>query len=148
MKIIHEKDIISVFIQNKSKKDIEDINSYMKELVLILKRKYRKDITGFYKVNVYYNEKIGLIIDFIRREEVDFLDDFTSLKISFCEEDDIYLEFEDYFLFDDIKTYYFNNRYYINIEDISLELFIKKLEFFNVVYGESLKRLKKTWVLV
>ena len=57
MKIVFDGDCFTVFVLKKD--NITDMTKYMKNLVLKLRRKYNKDISGFYKVDVYLSDKIG-----------------------------------------------------------------------------------------
>ena len=81
MKIISNGDKLSVFVINNKDIDLNNLDMYMKELIIKLRRKYRKDIYGFYKVDVYVKDKIGMIIDFNLEEEIDFFRDLVDLKV-------------------------------------------------------------------
>lgn len=142
MKIISNGDKLSVFVINNKDIDLNNLDMYMKELIIKLRRKYRKDIYGFYKVDVYIKDKIGMIIDFNLEEEVDFFRDLVDLKVVVHEEADVFLKFSDYFLFDNKKVYFFEEEYYVDINDVSDKEFLEKLEFCNLVYGEELSDIK------
>lgn len=142
MKIISNSDKLSVFVINNKDIDLDNLDMYMKELIIKLRRKYRKDIYGFYKVDVYVKDKIGMIIDFTLEEEIDFFRDLVDLKVVVHEEADVFLKFSDYFLFDKKKVYFFEGEYYVDIDDLSDEEFLEKLEFCKVIYGEELSDIK------
>ena len=142
MKIISNSDKLSVFVINNKDIDLDNLDMYMKELIIKLRRKYRKDIYGFYKVDVYVKDKIGMIIDFTLEEEIDFFRDLVYLKVVVHEEADVFLKFSDYFLFDKKKVYFFEWEYYVDIDDLSDEEFLEKLEFCKVIYGEELSDIK------
>lgn len=142
MKIISNGDKLSVFVINNKDIDLDNLDMYMKELIIKLRRKYRKDIYGFYKVDVYVKDKIGMIIDFTLEEEIDFFKDLVDLKVVVHEDVDVFLKFSDYFLFGDKKVYFFDGEYYVDIDDISDEDFLEKLEFCKIVYGEELSDIK------
>ena len=142
MKIISNSDKLSVFVINNKDIDLDNLDMYMKELIIKLRRKYRKDIYGFYKVDVYLKDKIGMIIDFTLEEEIDFFRDLVDLKVVVHEEADVFLKFSDYFLFDKKKVYFFEGEYYVDIDDLSDEEFLEKLEFCKVIYGEELSDIK------
>lgn len=142
MKIISNGDKLSVFVINNKDIDLNNLDMYMKELIIKLRRKYRKDIYGFYKVDVYIKDKIGMIIDFNLEEEVDFFRDLVDLKVVVHEEADVFLKFSDYFLFNNKKVYFFEEEYYVDINDVSDKEFLEKLEFCNLVYGEELSDIK------
>ena len=142
MKIISNGDKLSVFVIDNKDIDLDNLDMYMKELIIKLRRKYRKDIYGFYKVDVYVKDKIGMIIDFTLEEEIDFFRDLVDLKVVVHEEADVFLKFSDYFLFDTKKVYFFEGEYYVDIDDLSDEEFLEKLEFCKVIYGEELSDIK------
>ena len=142
MKIISNGDKLSVFVIDNKNIDLNNLDMYMKELIIKLRRKYRKDIYGFYKVDVYIKDKIGMIIDFNLEEEIDFFKDLVDLKVVVHEDADVFLKFSDYFLFDKKKVYFFEGEYYVDIDDVSDKEFLEKLEFCNLVYGEELSDIK------
>ena len=142
MKIISNGDKLSVFVINNKDIDLNNLDMYMKELIIKLRRKYRKDIYGFYKVDVYVKDKIGMIIDFNLEEEIDFFRDLVDLKVVVHEDADVFLKFSDYFLFDKKKVYFFEGEYYVDIDDVSDKEFLEKFEFCNLVYGEELSDIK------
>ena len=142
MKIISNGDKLSVFVIDNKDIDLNNLDMYMKELIIKLRRKYRKDIYGFYRVDVYIKDKIGMIIDFNLEEEIDFFKDLVDLKVVVHEDVDVFLKFSDYFLFDNKKVYFFEGEYYVDIDDLSDEEFLEKLEFCKVIYGEELSDIK------
>lgn len=142
MKIISNGDKLSVFVIDNKDIDLNNLDMYMKELIIKLRRKYRKDIYGFYRVDVYVKDKIGMIIDFNLEEEIDFFKDLVDLKVVVHEDVDVFLKFSDYFLFDNKKVYFFEGEYYVDIDDLSDEEFLEKLEFCKVIYGEELSDIK------
>ena len=142
MKIISNGDKLSVFVINNKDIDLNNLDTYMKELIIKLRRKYRKDIYGFYKVDVYVKDKIGMIIDFNLEEEIDFFRDLVDLKVVVHEDADVFLKFSDYFLFDKKKVYFFEGEYYVDIDDVSDKEFLEKFEFCDTVYGEELSNIK------
>lgn len=142
MKIISNGDKLSVFVIDNKDIDLNNLDMYMKELIIKLRRKYRKDIYGFYKVDVYVKDKIGMIIDFNLEEEIDFFRDLVDLKVVVHEDADLFLKFSDYFLFDKKKVYFFEGEYYVDIDDVSDKEFLEKFEFCDTVYGEELSDIK------
>ena len=65
-----------------------------------------------------------------------------DLKVVVHEDVDVFLKFSDYFLFDKKKVYFFEGVYYVDIDDLSDEEFLEKLEFCKVIYGEELSDIK------
>lgn len=142
MKIISNGDKLSVFVIDNKDIDLNNLDMYMKELIIKLRRKYRKDIYGFYKVDVYVKDKIGMIIDFNLEEEIDFFKDLVDLKVVVHEDVDVFLKFSDYFLFDKKKVYFFEGEYYVDIDDVGDKEFLESLEFCKIIYGEELSDIK------
>ena len=136
MKVISKNDKITVISFEKTNMDIND---YIKKIVLKLKRKYKIDIYGFYEINIYKNDKIGMIIDFIKEDDFDLFSDLLDFKINIIENADIYLKFNDYFLNKKEKFYILNNNYYININDISYKKFLNMIEFSELKYGSDIE---------
>ena len=69
MKVISRNDKISVFLMGENVLDKDNIMGQIKELIIKLKRKYNKTISGFYRVNIY--EKVVRKIS-SQREEILF----------------------------------------------------------------------------
>lgn len=149
MRFINDNDDFTLYIQGVKLDDIDNLKKYLKEKVLVLKKKYFKDISGFYNVDVYSNDRIGLIINFDREEGFDFLRDIIDLNVKVHENSSVYLEFDDIFLIDSFNdVYFFNNKFYIDVFCLSDVNFFKLLEFSNFVYGKKLEKLKTKLNLV
>jgi len=149
MKLIQNKENFVIYIITPIKNDKEDLKKYIKETILKIKRKYKKDISGFYDVEVYTNNKIGMIIELKKEEGLELYQDIIDLNIKIHKEPKIYLEFDDIFIvekFDNIYTK--NNRYYIDSDNVDKNTFLKIIEFTNFIYGENLEKLKTNLKLV
>ena len=149
MKLIQNKENFVIYIITPIKNDKEDLKKYIKETILKIKRKYKKDISGFYDVEVYTNNKIGMIIELKKEEGLELYQDIIDLNIKIHKEPKIYLEFDDIFIvekFDNIYTK--NNRYYIDADNVDKNTFLKIIEFTNFIYGENLEKLKTNLKLV
>ena len=149
MRFINDSDGFTLYIQGVKLDDIDNLKKYLKEKVLVLKKKYFKDISGFYNVDVFSNDRIGLIINFVREEGFDFLRDIIDLNVKVHENSSVYLEFDDIFLIDSFNDiYFFNNKFYIDVFCLNDVNFFKLLEFSNFVYGKKLEKLKTKLNLV
>lgn len=139
MKVVFSEDKITVY--TVIKEDI-DINEYIKKLILRLKKKYRISILGFYQINIYKNSKVGAIIDLIKEDDMDYFNDLIDLNIKVYDNSDIYFVFDDYFF--NIKKIFklLNNKYYINIDELSKKEFFLMTEFCNYVYGDELEKIE------
>ena len=141
MRVINKNDRISIFIIDKDSIDRDNINDYMKGLILKLKRKYKKDICGFYIGHVY-SCKFGVLLELIKEDDLDFFGDMLDLKIIMHDDENIFLRFDDYFLLDRECIYVFKNKYYVNVSDISYSEFLGICEFCEFVFGEELEGFK------
>ena len=146
MKVVFSENKISIFMPKIISN--ADINDYIKKLIIKLKHNYKVDIFGFYKVNVYKNQRIGMIIDLIMEEEIDFFKDLLDLKIEVKEDSEIYLKFDDYFLNNNKNIYHFKDNYYISIDNLSDSDFLSMIEFSKPVYGEDLTSVKNKFKLI
>ena len=108
--------------------DIEDLKTFIKFLVLRLRKKYHLDLKGYYHLDVHI-KKI-LILEF---QKIDDYENEIDLNIVIHPSTPILLEFDDYFLIPG-KKYSYQGKYYIPMEDIEFE---KYIEFTNIVYGKE-----------
>lgn len=143
MKIVSNGDAFTLFILGKYCTDIETIKKDIKNNIIRLRKKYRKNISGFYDVKVYINDKIGMILDFQKEDDLELFRDVIDVNVLICEDCRIFLKFNDPFLFDKMdKLFYLDNNYYIDINDVSLNEFYNVLEFSEFIYGDELDSVK------
>lgn len=140
MKIKTSKNKITV--QIITQKEISNINDYIKKVILTLKRKYKIDIFGFYKVNVYINNKIGIIIDIIKDHDIDYINDLLDLKIKVYNNSPMFLEFDDYVFKEKKDLIIKNNNYYLEVTKIEKNELLKLIEFCKIIYGEKLNEIE------
>lgn len=140
MKIRTSKNKITV--QIITQKEISNINDYIKKVILTLKRKHKVDIFGFYKVNVYINNKIGIIIDIIKDHDIDYINDLLDLKIKVYNNSPMFLEFDDYVFKEKKDLIIKNNNYYLEVTKIEKNELLKLIEFCKIIYGEKLNEIE------
>lgn len=114
--------------------DVEDIKTFIKILVLRLKKKYHLSLNGYYHLNVYIN-KI-MILEF---EQIDDYEDQIDLNIILHLNHRIMVKYQDFFLFKGKKYYYLGN-YYSYIDQIDIE---KNIEFIEFIYKDEVEEIKK-----
>ena len=147
MKFVFKDNKIIIYL-NKENIDFdifnkENLEKYIKELVLNIKKIYGYKISGSYNVNIYENKKIGLIIEFIKKESFDFFPDLIDLKLNIFYDSDVYLKLDDYFLIKKYKNiYYNNNNFYIDVTDLIKKDILILSEFGKYIYGKNLEKLK------
>ncbi len=132
-------------IDNLSKEDIE---RNIKKVLNYVKKKYLNSISGFYNVTLYTNNKYGLIIKVDKESDIDFFSDIIDIKLSLKENIPIYLKLDDYFLVKDYEVYYYNNSFYVDINDISDIDIIKLSDYYSIIYGNDLDKIKGKLKLV
>ena len=139
MKVVTSDNKIVIY---SCKKEVEDINSYVKKLIFRLKKQYGINIFGFYQINVFKNSNVGMIIEIIKEDDIDFFEDFVDLKIKTYDNTDVYFAFNDYF-FDkkkDIKIK--DNNYYIDINTLSYKDFLFMTEICDYIYDSLISDIK------
>ena len=124
-----------LFINNKYANCLdsgEDIIQFIKDKIVSLKT--RLNLKGFYKVLVFYDEKVGFFVEGKKLDEIDYSNslDLRILIMGY----DIYFETEDYFLISDVKdAKYLKGHYYCLVKDIvDID---KVVEHGKFIYGED-----------
>lgn len=126
MKIVNDDKII-IYLKNiyLTNKKIDKIENNLKEIFITLRDKYNIQIKGFYIVDIYIDERYGIIIELKKEDiEFDYYEEQIDMKITFH-----YKKFllktnniERY-----KRIYFYNNNYYVdNIDDI---------EFGEIIYN-------------
>lgn len=112
--------------------DENKISLFLKEVFLSINDIYSVELFGYYKVDIYIDEKIGAFV------EIEKLDDFvsyskkidTKVSISVCE---FYLKTNDLSIIYKYKPIYFSdNNYYISTK--SVDSIFELLDFCDVEY--------------
>lgn len=135
MKIVFSDDVITVYTQIEDDTNIDD---FVKNLILKLKRKYRTKISGFYQINIYKNSRVGAIVDIFREDDDCYFNDLIDFKINVFENSDVYISFNDYFFNDRKDVFIINNKYYINVNSLSDSDFLLATEFGEYEYGDKI----------
>ncbi len=126
----------------------EEIEKKVKKMLLYIKRKFLKNICGFYDCLFYSNEKYGFILEVNKESDLDFFPDLVDLKLKIVKDSKIYLKFNDYFLIDKYNVYYYKDNYYVDIDEISEEVICLLSDFYEVIYGDKLEEIKGKLKLV
>lgn len=149
MKIITNNDDFTLFVVNKFMTDTDDIKKYLKDIIIKLKKRNKKEFSGFYNVQVYVNKKFGMIFEFFKEDSFDFFQDVVDLDITVHDNAKVFLEFDDLFLVNDFHDIYsYNNKYYIDIDKTSRLKFYSLLEFSDFVFGKKLDNIKDNLLVV
>ena len=115
----------------------EEIGKYIKEMLLLYKKIYNIELSGFYDANVYLNEKVGMYIEINKDKKYDFYKDEVNLKISIYYDKCFYFKTYMYEVISKYKWKFINDYYYVKVDDINSDDIINLVEYGNFVYDET-----------
>lgn len=119
---------------------ISDVK-YVKEEIMIfvknilVKIKSRLALRGFYKVKVYPHHKLGIFLELVQLEVLDY-DYSLDFRILVYLDEKIYFKTKDYFILPNTDIYYLGEYYYCNID--SIPKIEDVVEFGDFIYGNEL----------
>lgn len=121
------------------KEEIKDINIYdiddIYTLIKLIIKKIIKNnnISGNYQINIYTNDIYGMIIEFNKIKENNYID----LKINITIDSIFLYKTNNNYLDNNSTIYYYKNNYYILPKDNNINL----LEVEEVLYGNIVKEI-------
>lgn len=156
MKIITmDLDSIILFLSDMDfslEEDILELENKFRDIFLRLKKLYNIDIEGYYKIDIYVDNFIGVIVD-IEREDFEYFeysDNQVDMHISIHNNEFILIEIDDIYVLPDkflekVLYYNYDNKFYINIiEPLSVSERAEILEISNsILYGSLAKYIIK-----
>ena len=137
------KDDYIIFLTKEYLGDIdlvqkENLISFIKNYILKLKRYL--SLSGFYKVKVFPQDKIGVFLELLKLDDMD-LSNNLDLRIIIMQDQKFFFETEDYDL---IKNYndkrYYDGHFYCVVDD-SFDGILEKVEFGRFIYGKEVNNL-------
>ncbi len=139
MKVLKEDDdsfVIYLFpvLDSKKLEDKQEIITLVKNTVLKVNKIYHLNLQGFYKVRVYLNKKIGLVIEIIQVDDIS-IHPTIDLRVLVYFDQDFYIEVDDY----DVlplhkKVIFVNDKFYIDVCSLDDKEISYLLEFGRVIY--------------
>lgn len=109
----------------------EEIVEAVKNVISSIRGKLR--LRGFYKLKVFVSKKVGLFIEGVKLEGLDYSNALDLRVVVFFDED-IYFKTDEYFVISDVSNVrYFDGSYYCLADDISD--ITKVVEFGEFIYG-------------
>ena len=100
--------------------NIDELNKKIRSIFVKLIKRYHLDFFGLNRVIVYHNRHYGLVLEIDKVYEPYYNKGIIDLKIIVYKNSIMYLEFDDYcFSSKPRKLIYKNNKYYLNIDEIS-----------------------------
>lgn len=143
MKIIFNSDNFTLYLTKGITLELENIKENIKKILMKIKKRYKKNISGFYKVKIYINKNYGSILEFIKEDDLELFKDIIDLKLTINEKAQIYLQIEDPLEIKNLKKIYTsNNKYYVDIDKITKKELYQLIEFSKIIYGETLENIK------
>lgn len=146
MKVEGTDEEFVLFINNQNKKYLFDSKEItvknIKDLIVRLIRYYDINIKGIYNLTIYQNDKLGLVIEGLKKDDFSFSNNIIDLKLSIIKDYDFFFKCEDYFQLSNYKNkFYYDNNYYISINDV--EDILDIIEHVEIIYGDKKAELLK-----
>lgn len=136
--------INSEYLKNSDLSSKEEIVKIVKDLVIRFKN--RLSLHGFYKVKVFVNKRVGLFLDIDKLEDIEFANTVDLRVIAYLD-DKVFFESEDFdILPKESMIYYFNNKFYCNVDDIPN--IIKIADFGRFLYGKEVIQVMDKGIIV
>lgn len=133
-KIYINKEYLNIALE-----DEKELYESLKKILLNMRKRYSYNIYGFYEVNIYRINELGYLFIFTKKED-SFLCKTIELKIVKNNSEDVYFEFENYEeIFKNKKVKFYNNKFYINVEDVNGDILYRLSEYFEIIIDDRLK---------
>ena len=142
---INSADKIFIFINilNVSSTEKSDLIDTVKDI--IIKYRNRLKLRGFYKVKVYFNERVGLFIDLCKIDDIDY-SNALDLRVLVFYDEKVYFGTDDYFILEGCrKVRYFEENFYCDVSDVDV---LRVVEFGHFIYGDEVLKVLEKGILV
>lgn len=118
----------------------EIILNYIKEFISKISYRYKLNLSGFYKIKAYFNNKVGLFLNLIKIDDNEFNNE-ADFRIILFQNEKFFFETEDY---DTIKNYenkkYYNNKFYVDTD--SIDNMNQLTDMGKIVYGDEAREIQ------
>lgn len=143
-------DLINIYFNPFYFKDIDlnnklELIEVIKDLIKKAESRYKLFLSGFYKIKVYPNKKLGVFLNIIKIDDNEF-SNTTDFRIVIYPNEKFFLETELYELFNNVEMRYYNNKFYIDIDDVDNILPIS--DMVDVIYGSDVKELLSNSIII
>ena len=143
-------DLINIYFNPFYFKDIDlnnklELIEVIKDLIKKAESRYKLFLSGFYKIKVYPNKKLGVFLNIIKIDDNEF-SNTTDFRIVIYPNEKFFLETELYELFNNVEMRYCNNKFYIDIYDVDNILPIS--DMVDVIYGSDVKKLLSNSIII
>ena len=111
----------------------DDFEEFCQNIIDRLECNFNIVLKGFYDVNIYIDQRYGIVLEFIM-EELDLYIDFSKVELHLIENNTKFL----YEIFDILdvnveKFYLYDGKYYINLDNVDNS----NVEFGRVIYKDT-----------
>lgn len=117
----------------------EIILNYIREVISKISDRYKLNLSGFYKIKAYFNDKVGLFLNLIKIDDNEFNNE-ADFRIVLFQNEKFLFETEDY---DTIRNYenkmYYNNKFYVDTD--SIDNMNQLIDMGKIVYGEEAREI-------
>ena len=122
------------YIGNVDLSSKEELAGFIKSFILGIREKL--NLRGFYKVKVFPHDSIGLFVELIKLDELEFSNNLDLRVIVYLNEK-IFFETDDYFLIEDCNDKrYLDGKFFCIVDDY-FESLLSKVEFGRFIYGKE-----------
>ncbi len=115
--------------------DEKSIRTFLKKLFVKIMKIYKITLAGYYQVDIYYDEKIGMFIELVQLDDYGNLSSSIDLKIS-IDIKDFYLQFKDLEFIDNYNLYINDDNIYIKTSNLNSYDILKLIEYAKVIYRD------------
>lgn len=128
MKVEYKDNILIIYLRNISTDDIKELCI---DTINKLNKYYNIDLKGFYTINLYIDNSYGIVME-IKIDESDLYLDYDSIDLHIITHSSIFLYEVDDILDLNIDKYYsYDDKYYIDIDNIY------NIEFIKLIYKDT-----------
>jgi len=140
IEVVDNKIIVYLFNENINVNDILELNNKIKDIFLRIMKKSNYDFFGYNKVDVYYNENYGTVLEVERIGNNEFNYQRIDLKIVVYKNAVMFFEFDDYYFDKKPKSLVLKDgKYYLKIDN-KLNVW-KYIEFAKIKYKKMINEI-------
>ncbi len=135
MKVESSKDKIIVYLFDDKYYDL-NIKDTLINVFDKLNKYYNIEFKSSYILDLYVNKYYGMILE-IDKKSFSLYDNVVNLKLNIKKDSLFLYEIEDVLNYLDYEIYHYNDRFFVNIKDININIF----EDANIIYGTDVYKI-------
>ena len=151
MKVVVKDNLLIIYLNKYYIKSLdfnskENLQKYIKKLLLNLQNNYNIQFDGYYDISLYVDKNYGVIIE-VKKEELEYFEYFKNgieINTKIIEDSFLY-EINDIIKNNNFLTYVLKDKIYIKIKDqienIKMGQILEKTK--NIIYGKERKKIIK-----